>query len=617
MLVSALTGIVILSCSSTPSGPNGNDSASDDEWTILKPALGSLYSVWGSSAQDVFAVGKYGTILHYDGLSWTPQKSGTTSDIYAVWGASGENVFALGPSGVVLRYDGEAWRAESCVDCGGYSQLWGSSGTDVYAAGSRFFYPPSLNPLHFDGSAWAPTDLSHIDPNLPDLGSNPVPAVAGIAADDVFIVGSDNTFVHYDGENWTPCAIPGYDLALLNGMWGSAESGVFLQGTIMEGGFLEFVALHYDGTGWEEVGEGLPLHPVALWGLDRENLFIAGDYEGTSVIRQCGGQEWNLPWRPGGSSLYDIWGASSNSVIAVGQMGTLLRYDGTEWTDDNPWPMGDLFGVWQSADGNLFCVGSTGGVLRYDGSSWQVEAEQIDATLYGIWGDRSTSEIFAVGEEGTIVYHDGISWSVVDAGASEDTDLLDIWGSGSQDVWAVGADWLHHKGIVLHFDGSEWEIVSDDLPTPLKGVWGYSDSDVYAVGRRAGVSAPGTIMHFDGLAWSLVVSSEIPAIDFASVSGYPGGDVFVVGSGGEVLRYDGIGWSELEMGITFSPLDIYCVSSNDVVAVGYYGVICRYSGTSWTREESGAPGELNAVWANESGETYVVGKGGIVLRHTR
>ena len=31
----------------------------------------NLDGVWGSSSQDVFAVGAYDTILHYDGKAWS------------------------------------------------------------------------------------------------------------------------------------------------------------------------------------------------------------------------------------------------------------------------------------------------------------------------------------------------------------------------------------------------------------------------------------------------------------------------------------------------------------------------------------------------------------------
>jgi hypothetical protein len=36
-----------------------------------------LMSVWGTSSNDVYAVGSNGTILHYDGTAWSQMASGT------------------------------------------------------------------------------------------------------------------------------------------------------------------------------------------------------------------------------------------------------------------------------------------------------------------------------------------------------------------------------------------------------------------------------------------------------------------------------------------------------------------------------------------------------------
>ncbi|MCP4106847.1 MAG: hypothetical protein GY749_15130 [Desulfobacteraceae bacterium] len=36
-----------------------------------------LYSIWGTSESDVFAVGHSGTVLHYNGINWTVVSSGT------------------------------------------------------------------------------------------------------------------------------------------------------------------------------------------------------------------------------------------------------------------------------------------------------------------------------------------------------------------------------------------------------------------------------------------------------------------------------------------------------------------------------------------------------------
>jgi hypothetical protein len=62
--------------------------------------------VWGSSSSDVFAVSHAGTILHYDGSTWTPMTSTWNISLAGVWGSSGSDVFAVGSAGTILHYDG-------------------------------------------------------------------------------------------------------------------------------------------------------------------------------------------------------------------------------------------------------------------------------------------------------------------------------------------------------------------------------------------------------------------------------------------------------------------------------------------------------------------------------
>jgi hypothetical protein len=126
---------------------------------MVSGATCSLSGVWGSSATDVFAVGEGGTILHYNGSSWTPMASVTTADY-------------LDLSGV-----------------------WGISGTDVFAVGDG--YDPVLGTitiLHYDGSAWSPVDSGTI---------NPLSGIWGISGTDVFAVGDGGTILHYAGSTST------------------------------------------------------------------------------------------------------------------------------------------------------------------------------------------------------------------------------------------------------------------------------------------------------------------------------------------------------------------------------------------------------------------------------
>ena len=116
----------------------------------------NLQSVWGNSGKDVFAVGEQGTILHYNGSSWSSMESFTEANLMSVWGSSGTDVYAVGfnldsagGNSVILHYDGTAWSvAKDIAFCRLYA-VWGRSAEDVFAAGSEGTI------LHYDGSSWS------------------------------------------------------------------------------------------------------------------------------------------------------------------------------------------------------------------------------------------------------------------------------------------------------------------------------------------------------------------------------------------------------------------------------------------------------------------------------
>ncbi len=86
--------------------PSGTAYRFLDGWQRLTlPANELLTSVWGLSRFELFATGEFGTLLRWDGTSWTSVATGTGDFLWSVSGApSGTGgAFAVGWNGTVVR----------------------------------------------------------------------------------------------------------------------------------------------------------------------------------------------------------------------------------------------------------------------------------------------------------------------------------------------------------------------------------------------------------------------------------------------------------------------------------------------------------------------------------
>ena len=70
-----------------------------------------LRGVWGSSADDVLAVGDGGTVLRRAAGSWSSESAAASGQLNGVWGTAKDNVYVVGEDGVLLKYDG-SWKRQ-------------------------------------------------------------------------------------------------------------------------------------------------------------------------------------------------------------------------------------------------------------------------------------------------------------------------------------------------------------------------------------------------------------------------------------------------------------------------------------------------------------------------
>jgi len=247
---------------------------------------------------------------------------------------------------------------------------------------------------------------------------------------------------------------------------------------------------------WVEVLDGEDLDRVGLsaWGPDADNVFVAG-------------------------------GGLGNGVGALA-----LYYNGTDWAEINTGSADSFWWVWGTSANSVYFVGEQGAVYHYDGTTATKQTVPTTLTLYGAWG-TADNDVWVVGgdplaDTAVILHYDGSDWlDVTPAGITIDGALFKVWGSGPNDIYAVG-----QNGIILHYDGADWTQQESNTQASLFTVHGNSAGDAWVVG-----GPPATVLQLGDSDWR-AVTTGFPATVLNGVAVAENGDVLVVGMGGIKLR---------------------------------------------------------------------------------
>ena len=415
----------------------------DGEWTTVAQigggALSGLSAIWGSSEQDVWAVGTVGNhpgspvALHYDGAEWTTVETGATGRLNDVWGLGPDAVWIVGDGGTAAHWDGETWTSLDVGTDGDLVRVRASAADDVWVYGS--------GPIrHWDGASWLVVD--------DDAASG----LSDIAVDDLgrlWGVGYFGEIRVYDGQSWEH-----HEQGLhgvLAGVWGNADDDVWLvgwQGDRSMGGATEQgVILHWDGNS-----------------LSTSQTFA------------------RLVGRP-----QFVYGRAADQVWVVGREGTFMRWDGESWSSVGVGMGRDLFGLWAAAEDDIWIAGD-GTLAHYNGV--EVDRRDGDCSHLAVHGSAS-NDVWAVGgdcawEAGVVMHWDGQGW--VEVLRHDGGPFSAVWASSPDDVWVAGSD-------TFHWDGGQWtqheNVYSDDV---YSSFWRSADGDLWLVG--------GALQRWDGASWT-------------------------------------------------------------------------------------------------------------------
>lgn len=258
-------------------------------WVTMAGSTEQLDDVWGVTDNEIYAVGANGTLVRWNGMTWSAMASGTFANLTGVWASSGSNLYVTTSTGEVRRYNGSFWTVEASIT-GTLYAIWGS-GTQVFAAGT------SGKVLHYNGAAWTTYTLTS------GAFANDV---WGSSASDVYVVmGSPGAVHRWNGSAWNQVLVGPSAGSGFPSVWGSGPNDVYIGDAF--GSYK-----HFDGSTWTASGLDSNNAVSALWGTGPADVYAFLQYE----VRHFDGFSWSRQLQPTLTSVTSAWGY--NSVFAVG-----------------------------------------------------------------------------------------------------------------------------------------------------------------------------------------------------------------------------------------------------------------------------------------------------------
>ena len=337
----------------------------------------------------------------------------------------------------------------------------------------------------------------------------------------------------------------------------------------------------------------------------------------------CSGDGWC-----GASVTFSaVTGTAANDVWVAGP-GTILHWDGGRWSNHHfadvapgtPKPLG---GIWSRTPTDVW-LATTGAALHWDGAAWSefpapvtITAGNVSEAGYrpnfrALWGSGK-DDVWAVGDARSIAHWNGQTWA--DFGAAVAPALRGVWGSGKDDVWAVG-----DGGSILHWNGSAWSPYQDAFGgtatmTNLTAVWGSGRDDVWAIGDGA------ALLHWDGARWRSPRYALPTDADLKSIWGTAAGNVWIAAADGSLFHWDGFAWyaaplvtrtrNPLPVDMSrYALLGVWAAASGQVWAVGEASTAEHWNGSAWLSWPSGpiaTTEDLFTVWAGANDDVWIAG----------
>ena len=271
--------------------------------------------------------------------------------------------------------------------------------------------------------------------------------------------------------------------------------------------------------------------------------------------------------------------------------------------DDTP---ASLMSVWGSSDKDIWVVGGrteiagAPNVARYDGDRWTtVDTNQTGIDLWWVFGVPGSDTVYLGGSKGTILRSRGGNIDVMPTPGGA-AIVFGIWGASDTDLWAVGTE--NGAGFAWRGDGTAW--TSYPLPAGVTGrlfkVHGQNAQDVWMS------AVNGSTLHWNGTALAHVPTGAATSL-FAIIT-TPDRVVAVGGSPeeGTILEYANGAWTPAPP--VLGTQRALAARGADIFAVGEFGTFARRDAGGWTQTSIRVTTKtFHAAWVDSSGGLWGVG----------
>ena len=557
-----------------------------------------INAIWADSPNDSCAAGENGLLVRYDGTTWRPMSSATNNHLYGVCGWGNGHFMSVGAKGSVQYFNGTGWSSVNSGTTEDLQDIW------CLAPDSAFVVGTSGTILNCNGTSCSPEVTDGTTVTLYSVYNS----VLG-----TFAAGANGVLLKKDMTNTWSQVTPTPESFTIRDLWGNSTQiwaigydSLFNHGFIYtytpgtdswakqyESGSSLFLksasgpssaqlriagnggTYPYDGMVVNSSGTtvksfpGIHFNAIAATGSD--SLLVGGDQIDLNAawhgqILQYDGTYWTSTIETNG--LQDIWGRDQNSVFAVGNYGTILHFNGLNFTSMQSNTNTSLAAIYAgSNDDWAVATGGAGNMFYYDGSTWQSGSNSSAEWFSDIWGDGNNS--YAVGTNGAVIQsmNRGANWSEMTNYASGDLNAITGM-AGNGPLFAAGDD-----GLIIQYDTGEWNAMPSGAISgmDLQGIWAFSDSEAFTVGKTP----------------TLLGSNET-----------------------QILVYDGQSWQEsyysYNTGGAHSLYDVWGISTENVITPGS-PMLQKLCGTDWKNYSPNSLPPLKKIWgtAGVNGEYHL------------